>query len=517
MLRTKLILLTFIFQYILYSQNINISNGLVFEGEPYIISNPNNSNHIVVAWMGFTGGPGLSIKTKTSFNGGATWSTVKVLPHFASTHKSADPSLAFDNLGNIYACYIDYRESPDSGGVYVIKSIDGGLNWSGATKAIDMYVDGSKKPIDRPWMSINPINNHIYITSKPPTWVSAPNRAYFVASTDAGTSWQAVRYIDTTGYLIGNLIAQPMATNTVSSTGEILVIYPSYVASQNILPGFILARSTNDGASFTYQGVYYSNTSGSDTLAKLGYKLIADPSNSNHIVFVYLSKMNGDLDVMILESINGGTNWSTPKRVNDDALSNGKMQDLVWADFDEDGDLALAWRDRRNASGTGYSTDSEIWGAIKWKDSSSISANFKISDTMAIYNALYLTQSGNDFMGIDMLKDTLNAVWGDVRNGVLNIYFSRKSLREGTTEIQLLSSEKIDDINIYPNPTSSIINIEGSDILNIILIDGKGSTLEEFKGANQMQLSMGNYPQGKYYLYIKTKEGTVFRKIIIKK
>ena len=513
MIRTKLILLTFIFQHILYSQNINISYGLVFEGEPFIIANPTNSNHIVVAWMGFTGGPGLSIKTKTSFNGGATWSTVKVLPHFASTYKSADPSLVFDNSGNIYACYIDYRESPDSGGVYVIKSTDGGLNWSGATKAIDMYTDGSKKPIDRPWMSINPINNHLYITSKPPQWVSAPNRAYFVASTDAGASWQAVRYIDSTGYLIGNLIAQPMATNTVSSTGELFVIYPSYVSSQNVLPGFILAKSMNDGASFTYQGVYYSTTTGSDSLAKLGYKLLADPSNSNHIAFIFLSKMNGDLDVILLESINGGTSWVTPKRVNDDAILNGKMQDLVWADFDEDGDLAIAWRDRRNASGTGYSTDSEIWGAIKWKDSNNVSANFKISDTIATYNALYLTQSGNDFMGIDMLKDTFNAVWGDVRNGVLNIYFSRKSLRDGSTEIQLLSSEKIDDINIYPNPTSSFINIEGSDILKIMLIDEKGSILKEINGAKLMQLSLGEYPNGIYYLHINTKEGSTFRKI----
>jgi hypothetical protein len=134
-------------------------------------------------------------------------------------------------------------------------------------------------------MSINPINNHIYITSKPPQWVAAPNRPYFVASLNAGLSWQAIRYLDTAGYLTGNIIPQPMAANTCNALGEFLAVYPTYVPSQNVLPGFLLAKSVNDGASFNYKNVYFSTATGNDSLAKLGYRIIVNPANHNHIIF----------------------------------------------------------------------------------------------------------------------------------------------------------------------------------------------------------------------------------------
>ena len=496
----------------MFSQNQNISGGLFFEGEPYLIVNPSNSNHIVTAWMGYTGGTGLTIKTKVSFNGGQTWSAIHNLPHHSSTFKSADPSLAFDNLGNVFACYIDHRETPDSGGIYVIKSTDGGLSWMSDTKAIDINVDGSKKPIDRPWMSINPINNHIYITSKPPQTVTMPNRPYFIASNNGGISWQPIRYLDTTGYLTGNLIAQPMATNTVSIDGKIQAVYPTYVSTQNVLPGFLLAQSINDGASFTYKNVFFSTITGSDTLAKLGYKILADPSNANHLVFLFLQKPFGDLDVFIIESFDGGTTWSNKIKVNDDLNGNGKMQDLIWADFDEDGDLAVAWRDRRNALGTGYATDSEIWGAIKWKDSSSFATNFSISDTMALYNATYLTQNGNDFMSIDLVKDTLNSIWGDVRNGVLNIYFSRMSLKDGTTNVQLLSSEKLEDIIVYPNPATDQIYFNTSKIESVSVYSAEGKILDKVYPTEQ-KISIENYPKGILLLQIELDKAVITKVI----
>ena len=36
-----------------FAQNINLSEGLFFEGEPFIALNPNDNQHLVVAWMGF--------------------------------------------------------------------------------------------------------------------------------------------------------------------------------------------------------------------------------------------------------------------------------------------------------------------------------------------------------------------------------------------------------------------------------------------------------------------------------
>ena len=114
-------------------QNHDVSGGLVFEGEPYMVTDPSNYQHIVVAWMGTVPFVHTSIKIKASFNGGVTWSTAAALPHQSPNFGSADVSMAFDHSGNLYACYIDFRQSPDSGSVYVVKSIDGGLTWGAAS------------------------------------------------------------------------------------------------------------------------------------------------------------------------------------------------------------------------------------------------------------------------------------------------------------------------------------------------------------------------------------------------
>src|ERR1700728_3958168 len=91
----------------LSAQNENISNGQYFDGEPYMIIDPHNGNHIVAAWIGFTVGSPTGIKVKVSNDGGTSWSASAFLPHQASIFHSADPSLAFDTAGHLWACYID--------------------------------------------------------------------------------------------------------------------------------------------------------------------------------------------------------------------------------------------------------------------------------------------------------------------------------------------------------------------------------------------------------------------------
>ncbi len=498
------------------SQNQNISNGIFFDGEPYIAMNPKNSKHLVVAWMGYTVGQPFGIKTKVTFDGGTTWSNPVFLPHQASTYHSADPSLGFDNTGKVYACYIDYRESPDSGGVYVIRSTDGGLSWNTPSKVIDAYSDGAKRPLDRPWLSINPANNHMYITTKPAPWIPAPNRPYFIASTDNGLTWGAWRYLDTTGFLTGNLIAAPMAAITTSTDGIVHCLYPSYVIAQNILPGFIHARSGNDGAFFSYNGAAYSaSTNSGDTLAKLGYSLISNPSNPNHLVLTYLMKSSADIDVYILESKNGGNSWNSPVRVNDDPLNNGKMQDLCWAAFDTDGDLLVTWRDRRKGTGTGYANASEIWGSIRKRDSANFSANFRISDTITDYNALYLEKNGNDFMCNAFHNDSLYAVWGDVRNNKLNIWFARKNTATGGSGISLLSSEELPTLKIYPNPAFDELMIEDARFQEIRIYTMNGALVKHLVFTDDSKhFSVSDLPSGTYIMEAVTNQGVTTGRFI---
>lgn len=137
-------------------------------------------------------------------------------------------------------------------------------------------------------------------------------------------------------------------------------------------------------------------------------------------------------------------NWSVPLRMNDDPMGNGVLQDLCWGSFNSEGDAIVSLRDRRNADGVGFEEESEIWATWRSKDSSKFTNHFMISDTKAPYSNILGETSGNDFMSIQMVKDTIYATWGDTRNGILNIWFERKSIgNETITAVISLDQENV--------------------------------------------------------------------------
>ena len=505
-----------------FGQNQNISNGTVFDGEPYLAVNPANARHMVVAWMGYVPFNYIAIKTRVTFDGGATWSTVHPLPHINPAYGSADPSLAFDSQGQVFLSFIDYKADLDSGAVYVVQSEDGGLSWGDPVEVINAHSDPDKYPVDRPWISIDRSGNsndgNIYITTMPPKVfgpLPPPYHPYFTSSTDGGESFNHWRYLDTINWLAGNFIPQPVATNCVSTDGVFYAIYPSYVISQNLYAQFILAASTDAGNSFSYHSVYESGEGVTDTLAKKGYLVRSNPADADHLVFFFLNKPYGDIDIFMTESFDKGVNWLEPVRINDDPPGNKRMQDLVWAGFDGDGDLAVTWRDRRNGADSTYETASEIWGAIRLKNTTSFSSNFRISDTLIAYDTI-LAYSGNDFMCMQLADDTLNAVWGDTRNGKLNIWFQRTSLEGVLSSVNQIAAEQLPTALVYPNPFRSDIIVEADDIKQIIVFDQSGKIV--FSQAystkrNQRLVNLNHLPDGIFFLHVSTVNGMATKKI----
>jgi hypothetical protein len=525
-MRTALLILFFAISLYSSAQNQNLSNGIVFDGEPYLTVNPINSQHIVVAWMGWKLGNAIVIKTRTSFDAGQTWSVTTDIPHVVSGNQSADPSLKFDNNGNLFLCFIDYKPSPTSGAVYATKSTDGGLSWGSPTEVINVNSDPGKYPVDRPWMDIDNsggVNDgNIYITTMNPSVfgpVSPPYNPYFIRSIDGGASFEPWRYLDTTNWLAGNLIPQPMPTNAVSSNGILYSVYPSYVPSQGLFAQYILATSINGGGNFSHSTVFTSNSGISDTLAKKGYLLKTNPANNNHLAFFYIDITYDELDVFMRESLNGGSTWSSPIKINDDPTSNNRIQDLVWADFDNDGDLIVTWRDRRNAADSTYMVSSEIYGAVRWKDSTNFSSNFPITDSSISYNTV-LENNGNDFMCVNMVNDSIYVVWGDTRNDFLNIWFEKIELSTGATFTKDLAND-IETIKVFPNPSSTMVNLDfgNNNLTNahyeIFNVLGELITKEAIK-SKLLKIDVSKYIKGNYLLKFSNNKGSKAIKIIKK-
>lgn len=503
-------------------QNSNLSNGSVFDGEPYITVNPSNPQHMVVAWMGYVFLNRIVIKTRTSFDGGNTWSPVQTTPHAMPDYTSADPSLAFDANGNVFLCMIDSRPDHTAGAIYLRKSTDGGLSWGSPVEVMDFNADPGKLAIDRPWICIDRsgglMDGNIYITSMNAKGANGPPyHPYFNRSLDNGETFEPWRYADTTGWLAGSLIPQPMPTPLVTADGTFHCVYPSYVFSQNILPQYILATSTNAGTGFTYQTVLASwfTNAVTDTSAKKGYLLRADPSNSDHLAFIHLSNENGDSDISFRETYDSGETWSNSIRVNDDPVGNNRMQDLAWAAFDTDGDMVITWRDRRHAADTGYSASYEIYGAFRHRDSVNFSANFRISDGSIPFDDILLG-SGNDFMSVELYNDTLSLVWGDTHTGTLNIWFQRMTINGAPVSVQQIAAEPLYDVNIRQGASAKTFEISAEMIDHINVSDLSGRSLINVnlpKNSDRYLLNLSAFPTAYYVITIKTQLGKTARKM----
>jgi len=509
----------FIFSFA-FGQNQNISEGVVFDGEPYLCVNSQNLQQITVVWMGYI--PYVTkivLKLRMSSDGGQTWSDKVYIPHVNPDYGSADPSLAYDNSGNLFLSYIDFDKVTDAGAVYVRKSTDNGLTWGEATEVININSDGDQHPVDRPWISIDrsggTYDGNIYVTSMPPNIfgpIPPPYHPYFIKSVDTGNSFEPYRYLDTLNWFAGSYIQQPMPTHCVSSDGTFYAVYPSYVYSQNPLAQFIIASSEDAGNSFTYHSVFSSAEGITDTLVKAGYLLRSDPVNSEHLAFFYLGLTYGDIDVFLRESYDKGITWSDEIRLNDDPVENNRIQDLLWADFNIDGDLIVSWRDRRNGTDTTYETASEIWGTYRKHNASGFSENFEISDALVPYDTI-LAYNGNDFMCTKLVNDTLYSVWGDTRNGKLNIWFAKKTIDGTILSLKQLSSEEMPKIEIFPNPFVFEINIKAKDVREVVIFNQEGRQI--FASQNYLnKIKLNFLPPGSYYIKIITSAGSYLRKII---
>ncbi len=523
-----------IFTVIAQPANINISLTSTFEGEPYLAINPTNPNNIVVAWMAddINTGYKVAIKSKASFDGGATWGNTHVNPHFGSSWTSADVSMQFRKNGTLYLSYIDSHQSPDSGGVYITHSMNGGIAWSAPTQAWNALLEApSKLPIDRPWMvtdnSGTAHDGTFYITSKPAPWIAPPNRPYLKTSADSGQTWSAYRYVDTTNHLVGNVIAAPMAAPAVSADGALCCAYPSYLASQSVYPKIVFAKSYSRGATFQYHDLVVNpvGLSSADSSFKVGYHFAANPMNANQLAFIAVAATYGDPDIFVSTTNNGGVTWSALVRVNDDAQGNGLGQDMPWGSYDKNNNLVIVWRDRRNGTGTGYSQNTDTYCAVSHDNGATFQPNIKLSSTSSAFASILL-QNGNDFMSCELLNDTIYAAWGDTRTGTLNIFFAKASVNTGNLGgITIINPEDVPEISIYPNPTTEkfFITFKNKELkqLTLSIYDESGSLVYSKNIESSIEQTFVDIPklaEGIYFVRAMRSNKVIYnQKLVVRK
>lgn len=71
------------------------------------------------------------------------------------------------------------------------------------------------------------------------------------------------------------------------------------------------------------------------------------------------------------------------------------------------------------------------------------------------------------------------------------------------------------NVNIYPNPASDYISIEGEDIQDVTIYDISGRTLMTVEFRNNVQnINISDLNSGVYFLNIRTQEGSMIERIV---
>ena len=127
---------------------------------------------------------------------------------------------------------------------------------------------------------------------------------------------------------------------------------------------------------------------------------------------------NSGTDIFVSRSVDGGSTWSAPLRVNDDTPGVANDQFNQWLAVDPtDGSVHMSWNDTRNDP-THVSTD--VFYAVSTNGGRNFGSNIKVTTAPTnetIPEADIYNQYG-DYEGIAVFAGVAHPVWTDRRASV---------------------------------------------------------------------------------------------------
>lgn len=318
---------------------------------PQATRSPTNPDNVVV--VNRVDRPGFSAAVSASTDGGRTWTTATP-PLPGELDRPYAPSAAFGPDGTLYLSYVNLvgrGNRPET--LWVTRSTDGGRTFDDPVRVTGTYVFQNRLVVD-------PATGTLHVT-----WAHAerlsqlafdePPRIMASHSTDGGRSWsEPVRVSDADRRWVG------AAVPVVTSDGELVVVYEDFKDDARDFRnlegpaypdpfGLVAARSTDGGATFT-EGVEFE--SDVQPLERFLAFLPVFPSVASgpggRILVTWADGRNGDMDVFLRESADGGRSWSDPVRVNDNRLGDGTDQELPAVDVAPDGRVDVLYLDGRD-------------------------------------------------------------------------------------------------------------------------------------------------------------------------
>jgi hypothetical protein len=419
--------------------NVDVSQRHFNESEETIAVNPTNPKNVVIVTnighreAGLTAGMFEGV----SFDGGRTWSTKLIGDGDNLGDACCDPSLSFDEYGNLFMTYLFQVENT----VPIALSTDGGLSFN--------LVGNIAAPAGGTPTKSSGDNRGLFRFVDQPTITSGHGEVWVVFN--AGGPLYASGAPVTGFGQVGSFFAGEVVPNTNNCTYGDIAIGPAgqvmqvcTLAESGQGGGKLFVNVDPDGlgaagfggrtfAAETHVGGFDFIGPQPDRSVDAEPGLAWDRSGGAHNGRIYLvytleqKNESDNTDIYVRHSDDGGATWSAGVRVNDDSTVNSQFLPKIALD-PTSGNLAVAWYDARRDLGTGGSgdtdgianDDAQLWGAFSTSGGTAFGANLQISAGTS--NA---ADSGNgidygDYMGLSFYGGVAHPSWSDNSNSTRN-------------------------------------------------------------------------------------------------
>ena len=205
---------------------------------------------------------------------------------------------------------------------------------------------------------------------------------------------------------VASLSANPMNSHTWTTDVDFL---------QGVFAQTEVISGTGSVTLLQDRNPYIKTRINDDTSTSLPRQTPSLAVDANGVLYAaWCDGRNGNADIYIASSIDGGASWGPNVKVNDDIAATQCNPALAAIG---DGRLYVVWEDYRNSNG-------DIYGATSMDGGETWSPNFKINDDSGSAHQVY--------PAIALDENSVYVVWKDHRSGA-DIYLSTSSLSDPTT------------------------------------------------------------------------------------
>jgi len=376
--------------------NVNISNDPLPQNEPSVKISRADPNRVIAAWRDFRTGvnpPLRRVGFSLSTDGGENWTVSELLPQIIpGADLSSDPVVGVDLSGNFYIYTISLNNSSGNGELWVFKSTDQGETFDQVYQMTSTTAFEDKEWATADLNPASPFANTLYCSW---TRFDFGTEILLVRSTDEGVTWSIPVSVSDESSVQGSFPA-------VGPNGDLYVVWRH--------SGQIMFDKSTDGGITFGTDIVVSNAPGA-WFPHMAVDLSGGPRNG----FIYVTwndERNGDDDAFVSYSSDGGATWSTPLRVNNDPIGNGKIQYWPSVAISELGEITILFYDTRNTPSNSF-IEAYIARSIDGLSFTNELLSSEPSPTSVPNNDVRF----GDYIAIDAYGGNVVPVWTDERAG----------------------------------------------------------------------------------------------------